>query len=207
MRWTAAGSTRVLGGDAWMDARRGQGGPGRPAAPSRAGANGRALSDPTGCARCGGQRRVTDRRPRRLISLFGTVAVRTPQPCCRMSSRWRSAGGRYHPAAHLAGWRPAGARGDCTPDVRADGRRGDDCAVDCLWSGACGGSHQVRGVLQGLGATPGTEVTARGDGADGPRSLRQAACRPDLSCAGLVAPCDAHPPRRPGTYPRSRACR
>ena len=78
------------------------------------------------CARCGGQRPVTDRRPRRLISLFGTVAVRTPRLAAGCLPGRRSAGGRYHPAAHLAGWRPAGARGDCT--------------VDCLWSGACGGS-------------------------------------------------------------------
>jgi hypothetical protein len=36
--------------------------------------------------------------------------------------------------------------------------------------------QQLRGVLQGLGATPGTPVTILSDGADGPRSLGEAAC-------------------------------
>ena len=36
--------------------------------------------------------------------------------------------------------------------------------------------QQLRGVLQGLGATPRTPVTILSDGADGPRSLGQAAC-------------------------------
>jgi hypothetical protein len=36
--------------------------------------------------------------------------------------------------------------------------------------------QQLRGVLQGLGATPRTPVTILSDGAEGPRSLGQAAC-------------------------------
>jgi hypothetical protein len=36
--------------------------------------------------------------------------------------------------------------------------------------------QQLRGVLQGLGATPRTPVTILSDGADGPRSLGEAAC-------------------------------
>ena len=36
--------------------------------------------------------------------------------------------------------------------------------------------QQLRGVLRGLGATPSTPVTILSDGADGPRSLGQAAC-------------------------------
>ncbi len=36
--------------------------------------------------------------------------------------------------------------------------------------------QQLRGVLQGLGATPGTPVTILSDGADGPRALGEAAC-------------------------------
>jgi hypothetical protein len=36
--------------------------------------------------------------------------------------------------------------------------------------------QQLRGVLQGLGATPSTPVTILSDGADGPRSLGEAAC-------------------------------
>jgi len=35
---------------------------------------------------------------------------------------------------------------------------------------------QLRGVLHGLGATPGTPVTILSDGAEGPRSLGEAAC-------------------------------
>ena len=35
---------------------------------------------------------------------------------------------------------------------------------------------QLRGVLHGLGATPGTPVTILSDGAEGPRSLAEAAC-------------------------------
>ena len=37
-------------------------------------------------------------------------------------------------------------------------------------------TQQLRGVLHGLGATPCTEVTILSDGADGPRSLGEAAC-------------------------------
>ncbi len=36
--------------------------------------------------------------------------------------------------------------------------------------------QQLHGVLQGLGATPGTPVTILSDGAEGPRSLGEAAC-------------------------------
>ena len=35
---------------------------------------------------------------------------------------------------------------------------------------------QLRGVLHGLGATAGTPVTVLSDGAEGPRSLGEAAC-------------------------------
>ena len=35
---------------------------------------------------------------------------------------------------------------------------------------------QLRGVLHGLGATPGTPVTILSDGAEGPRALAEAAC-------------------------------
>ena len=35
---------------------------------------------------------------------------------------------------------------------------------------------QLRGVLHGLGATPGTPVTILSDGAEGPRALNEAAC-------------------------------
>ena len=34
---------------------------------------------------------------------------------------------------------------------------------------------QLRGVLHGLGATPGTPITILSDGAEGPRSLGEAA--------------------------------
>jgi hypothetical protein len=37
-------------------------------------------------------------------------------------------------------------------------------------------TRQLRGVLDGLGATPHTEVTILSDGAEGPRSLGEAAC-------------------------------
>jgi hypothetical protein len=37
-------------------------------------------------------------------------------------------------------------------------------------------TQQLRGVLHGLGATPCTEITILSDGADGPRSLGEAAC-------------------------------
>jgi hypothetical protein len=37
-------------------------------------------------------------------------------------------------------------------------------------------TQQLRGLLRGLGATPCTEVTILSDGADGPRSLGEAAC-------------------------------
>ena len=36
--------------------------------------------------------------------------------------------------------------------------------------------EQLRGVLHGLGATPATPVTILSDGAEGPRSLGEAAC-------------------------------
>ncbi len=58
---------------------------------------------------------------------------------------------------------------------------------------------QLRGVLQVLGATPTTPVTILSDGAEGPRSLGEAASLgPDPSCAGLVPSFDANPARRAG---------
>src|SRR5918998_2546309 len=42
------------------------------------------------CDRCGAQRPLKDRRPRRLVSLFGVVAVRAPRfgPCrCAVACR------------------------------------------------------------------------------------------------------------------------
>jgi hypothetical protein len=61
-------------------------------------------------------------------------------------------------------------------------------------------SQQLRGVLLRLGATPSTPVTILSDGADGPRSLGEAACvGPTSHALGRVGGDVAIPtPHRPG---------
>jgi hypothetical protein len=132
------------------------------------------------CDRCGAQRPLKDLRPRRLTSLFGVVEVRAPRfgPCrCGVACR-RS----ITPAAEVMPDR-------CTPEhVRSCQVRSFQAIVAQV--GGAGGrpvvfggvpaeadrQHQrLRGVLQGLGATPQTSVTILSDGADGPRSLGEAA--------------------------------
>ena len=63
---------------------------------------------------------------------------------------------------------------------------------------------QLRGVLHGLGATPGTPVTILSDGAEGPRSLGEAACVGPTRHVGLVPPVDANPARCPGSHELAR---
>jgi hypothetical protein len=211
------------------------------------------------CARGGGQRPVKDRRPRRLISPFGTVAVRTPRfaPChCSVILRTtlspvaeimpdrctpeyesalaklgallpyrprprlaagilpgrRSAGGRYHlqrtlrvgvglereaiesapptsapmaeaetialsiDAGHVRAMRSYQVRTFEVFIAQASNDDGKRVAFSSVPVRADRQTQQLRGVLQGLGATPGTEVTVLSDGADGPRSLGEAAC-------------------------------
>ena len=66
-------------------------------------------------------------------------------------------------------------------------------------------TRQLRGVLHGLGATPATPVTILSDGADGPRSLGEAASPgPNSSCIGLVPPRDAGSARRTGGHELAR---
>src|ERR1700748_1239107 len=52
-------------------------------------------------------------------------------------------------------------------------------------------TRQLRGVLRGLGATPATSVAILSDGADGPRSLGEAASRAQLvtSLTGFTSRC------------------
>jgi hypothetical protein len=210
------------------------------------------------CDRCGAQRPLKDLRSRRLVSLFGTVAVRAPRfgPCrcgvaCRRSvtpvaevmpdrctpeyerivaamgaalpyrralallgeffplrdapavettrQRTLRVGARLERAA-LAPPQPPAAAPEAgsialavdaghVRSVRSYRVRSFEAFV--AQAGSTGGEavvfggvpaeadrqqEQLRGVLHRLGATSSTPVTILSDGADGPRSLGQAAC-------------------------------
>jgi hypothetical protein len=80
----------LLSSDAGIDAGGGQGGPWKPAAPSRSGANGGALSGPATLPAVWRTPAAEGRRPRWLRSLFGVVEVRAPRfdPCrCSVTLR------------------------------------------------------------------------------------------------------------------------
>ncbi len=210
------------------------------------------------CDRCGAQRPLKDRRPRRLISLFGVVEVRAPRfgPCrcgvaCRRSvtpvaeimpdrctpeyervvaamgaalpyrralalleeffplgdvpavettrQRTLRVGARLERAALAPPQPPAAAReggsialgidAGHVRSVRSYQVRSFEAFV--AQAGSTGGEavvfggvpaeadrqqEQLRGVLRRLGATSDTPVTILSDGADGPRSLGEAAC-------------------------------
>jgi hypothetical protein len=210
------------------------------------------------CDRCGVQRPLKDWRPRRLISLFGVVAVRAPRfdPCrcgvaCRRSitpvaeimpdrctpeyervvaamgaalpyrralrllaelfplgdvpavettrQRTLQVGARLERAALAPPRLPAAtpekdaiALGIDAGHVRSvrryqvrsfevfvaqvSGAGGEPVVFGSVPAEADRPQQQLRGVLQGLGATPSTPVIILSDGADGPRSLGEAAC-------------------------------
>ena len=210
------------------------------------------------CERCGAQRPLKDLRPRRLVSLFGVVAVRAPRfgPCrcglaCRRSitpvaevmpdrctpeyeriiaamgaalpyrravtllaelfplgdapavettrQRTLQVGARLERAALAPPQAPATAfeEGSIALGIDAGhvrsvrryrvrsfeaivaqvgGAEGKSVVFGGVPAEADRQQQQLRGVLQGLGATPRTPVTILSDGADGPRSLGQAAC-------------------------------
>jgi hypothetical protein len=210
------------------------------------------------CERCGAQRPLKDLRPRRLVSLFGVVAVRAPRfgPCrcglaCRRSitpvaevmpdrctpeyervvaamgaalpyrralallaelfplgdapavettrQRTLQVGARLERAALAPPQAPATASeegsialGIDAGHVRSVRRyRVRSFEVFVAQVGAAEGKQvvfggvpaeadrqpqQLRRVLLGLGATPGTPATILSDGADGPRALGEAAC-------------------------------
>src|SRR4051794_14725869 len=203
------------------------------------------------CDRCGAQRPLKDRRPRRLISLFGVVEVRAPRfgPCrCGVAcggdharplhaeyERVVAAMGAALPyrralalleaffplrdtpavettrqrtlqvgaqleraalappqppaAAPAAGSIALGIDGGHVRSVRSyqvrsfevfvaqvSGDEGRSVVFSSVPAEADRQQQQLRGVLHRLGATPSTPVTILSDGADGPRSLGEAAC-------------------------------
>src|SRR5215204_2477356 len=210
------------------------------------------------CDRCGAQRPLKDRRPRRLISLFGVVEVHAPRfgPCrcgvaCRRSvtpvaeimpdrctpeyervvaamgaalpyrralalleaffplgdapavettrQRTLQVGARLERAALAPPQPPAavpaagsialGIDGGHVRSVRSyqvrsfellvaqvSGTEGKAVVFGSVPAEADRQQQQLRGVLSCLGATPSTPVTILSDGADGPRSLGEAAC-------------------------------
>jgi hypothetical protein len=210
------------------------------------------------CDRCGAQRPLKDRRPRRLISLFGVVEVRAPRfdPCrcgvaCRRSitpvaeimpdrctpeyerivaamgaalpyRRALKLLGEFFPLgnapavettrqrilrvgarlerATLAPPQPPAAVPEASSialaidgghvrsvrryQVRSfevfvaqiSGEEGKSVVFSSVPAEADRQQQQLRGVLLRLGATPNTPVTILSDGADGPRSLGEAAC-------------------------------
>jgi hypothetical protein len=210
------------------------------------------------CDRCGAQRPLKDRRPRRLVSLFGVVEVRAPRfgPCrcgvaCRRSvtpvaeimpdrctpeyervvaamgaalpyrralalleaffplgdapavettrQRTLQVGAQLERAALAPPQPPAavpaagsialGIDGGHVRSVRSyqvrsfevfvaqvSGDQGRSVVFSSVPAEADRQQQQLRGVLHRLGATPSTPVTILSDGADGPRSLGEAAC-------------------------------
>jgi hypothetical protein len=102
---------------------------------------------------------------------------------------WRSAAPATTTKGGFAGLSPSGIDAGHARSVRSHRVRSFEVLVAQV-SGAEGKAavfggvpaaadrqqQQLRGVLQGLGATPGTPVTILSDGADGPRALGEAAC-------------------------------
>jgi len=207
------------------------------------------------CSHCGSQRPLKDVRTRRLLSLFGTVEVRSPRfapcrcavPCCRTFSpvaaimpdrctpeyerlvakmgsllpyrrarallseflpiadvpavettrrRTTRVGARLEREATVQPATPANkARsialsidGGYVRSVRSHRVRsfeiflaqvsnddGQQIVFSSMPAEADRQREQLRGVLHGLGATPTTPVTILSDGAEGPRSLGEAA--------------------------------
>ena len=157
-----------------------------------------------GRSHCGSQRPLKDVCTRRLLSLFGTLEVRAPRflscqcaatswhtltpvpkscpigagPSTSMSSRrWGLCCRTPGPGdGHVRSVRSYQVRSFEVMLAQASSDDGKQVVFSSMPADADRQRDQLRGVLHGLGATSGTPVTVLSDGAEGPRSLGEAAC-------------------------------